>query len=413
MASFHAPIIPSATAQRTAARPVSDTSLRSKSITLEAGDTLVTVLVDAGVPYAEALAASTGLKPVVDLRNLKPGQQITLRVRQAEGENEATHLQRLALVPETDRKVLAIHRKDEEFDAKAEEVDHVRRLVFAKGEIKASLYEAARGQNVPMTVLLQAYRTLGHAVDLQRDLRSGDEFAFGYELFDDGDNGDLHPGDLQYASLRMEDRTFRVYRYTTGDGYTGFFNVDGRSIETSLMKTPVDGGRLSSLFGKRDHPILGYTRMHKGLDFAAPRGAPVLAAGDGIVERRRRYGSFGNYVRIRHDSTYATAYAHLSRYSKGLRKGERVRQGEVIGYVGSTGMATGPNLHYEVLADGDQVNPIKLELPPRRVLTGEPLARFRRVVAEMTEKLDAEPADPAQTDSPIAVPLPPNSADDA
>lgn len=357
--------------------------LRSVSLVLEGGDTLMGVLAEAGLPSGEAYAASEGLKAMVDPRALRAGQALTLSLRTGGEEADALHLASLSLIPETDRMVVVEHQKDESFEAQAQPIEHTPRLVSAKGEIATSLYEAARDQGVPMAILLQAYQTLNHAVDFQREIRDGDTFALGYERFDDGENGGVHPGGLVYASLGLGGRTLSFYRYTTADGYTGFFDANGRSLETSLMKTPVDGGQLSSLFGNRDHPVLGYTRMHKGLDFAAPQGAPVLAAGDGVVERRSRYGSFGNYIRVRHDGTYSTAYAHLSRYAKGIEPGDRVRQGDVIGYVGATGLATGPNLHYEVLSGEDQLNPVTLDLPPRRVLAGDELARFRQAMARL------------------------------
>ena len=361
--------------------------LRSVSLVLEAGDTLMGVLAEAGLASGEAHAASQGLKTMVDPRALRAGQALTLSLRTGGEEADALHLASLALIPETDRMVVVEHQEDERFEAQVRPIEHTPRLISARGEIATSLYEAARDQSVPMGVLLRAYQTLNHAVDFQRDIREGDTFALGYESFDDGENGGVHSGGLVYASLELGGRTLSFYRYTKAGGYTGFFDADGRSLETSLMKTPVDGGQLSSLFGKRDHPVLGYTRLHKGLDFAAPKGAPVLAAGDGVVVRRSRYGSFGNYIRVRHDGIYSTAYAHLSRYAKGLAHGDRVRQGDVIGYVGATGLATGPNLHYEVLSGEDQVNPVTLDLPPRRVLTGDELARFRRATERLLSAL--------------------------
>jgi len=324
---------------------------------------------------------------IVDPRSFKAGQKIILSLRDVGTAADALHLDSVTLIPNTDRLVVVRHREGKRFEAQMQSIEHTPRLVLVRGEMATSFYKAARDQGVPMPVLLQAYQTLSHIVDFQRDIREGDTFALGYQSLDDGEYGGTHPGNLVYASLTLSGRALDVYRNATDEGYEGFFDADGRSIETDLMKTPVDGAQLSSLFGKRSHPLLGYTRMHKGLDFAAPRGAPVLAAGDGIVLRRSRNRSFGNYIRIRHDGTYATAYAHLSRYAKGLEPGDRVRQGEVIGYVGATGLATGPNLHYEVLVDGNQVNPMTLDLPPRRVLTGDALARFRRATADLVAAL--------------------------
>ena len=175
----------------------------------------------------------------------------------------------------------------------------------------------------------------------------------------------------------MRGRTLAVYRHTMADGFTGYFDRDGRSAESPLLKTPVKGARISSIFGMRHHPILGYERLHKGLDFAAPRGTPVLAASNGVIDKRQRNAGYGRYVRIDHGAGHATAYAHLNAYADGLNVGDPVRQGDVIGYVGSTGLATGPHLHYEVLHDTTPVDPATVALPPQRVLSGNDVADFR------------------------------------
>jgi len=403
---------PSAMTSDIAARtPAGETTIRTACVTLKTGDTLLAVLNDTGISYAEAFAATEAMKPVLDPRRLKVGQQFDLWLRYEDTENSPVHLRRLSFVPETDRRIVVASAGNEEFEAESLTVNHSRRIAFIAGEITTNLYEAGLQKDVPMAILLQAYRTLGHALDFQRDLHAGDSFELGYELFDDGASGGVHPGNLLFASFELSDQTFRIFRYEMRDGYTGFFDQSGRSVETSLMKTPVDGGELSSLFGKRDHPILGFTRMHKGLDFAAPRGAPVLAAGDGVVERRHRNGSFGNYIRLRHDQTYATAYGHLSRYAPALRPGDRVGQSEVIGYVGATGLATGPNLHYEVLMDGKQVNPMTLKLLPLRVLKGDELARFRCATARIIGILNSDPVRLAEGNDPAVIPVEPNSGD--
>lgn len=354
-----------------------------KVVTLEEGDTLIEVLLRAGLSQREAYAASESLQKAYDPRGLKAGQALSLFIGEHDASEDGPSLKRLELVPETDRLVSIEHLTDETFATRTSTIPHTRKLMSRAGTIRSSLYEAAQAVEVPTAVLMQTYGTLSYGLDFQRDIRDGDTFRLAFEVFEDGLGQGRHPGDLIYAAIGSSGQSLRILRYTTADGYTGFFDDKGASIETSLMKTPVDGGRLSSLFGKRDHPVLGYTRMHRGLDYTAPRGTPVLAAGDGVVVRRGRNGSFGKYVEIKHGSTYATAYAHLSRYGEGLQPGARVRQGDVIGYVGATGLATGPNLHYEVLQNGKQVDPVRLELPPRRILKGKELARFEQVKAEL------------------------------
>ena len=354
-----------------------------KVVTLEEGDTLIEMLLRAGLSQREAYAASESLQKAYDPRDLNVGQTLSLFIGEHDAIEDGPSLTRLELVPETDRLVSIEHLTDETFATRTSAIPHTRKLMSRAGTIRSSLYEAAQAAEVPTAVLMQIYGTLSYGLDFQRDLRDGDTFQIAFEVFDDGLEQGRHSGDLVYAAISLSDQSLRILRYTTADGYTGFFDDKGTSIETSLMKTPVDGGRLSSRFGKRDHPVLGYTRMHRGLAYAAPRGTPVLAAGDGMIVRRGRNGSFGKYVEVKHGSTYATAYAHLSRYGEGVQAGARVRQGDVIGYVGATGLATGPNLHYEVLENGEQIDPMKIELPPRRILRGKELARFEQAKAKL------------------------------
>jgi len=181
----------------------------------------------------------------------------------------------------------------------------------------------------------------------------------------------------------LRDHRIEVYRFTPSDGRTDYFKPNGESIRRALLRTPIDGARISSGFGMRKHPILGYSRMHKGIDFAAPTGTPIFAAGDGVITQIGRNGGYGNYIRIRHNSRYSTAYAHISRFAKGIRKGSRVRQGQVIAYVGSTGRSTGPHLHYEVLVEGKQTNPRSIKLPTGQILEGEDLKAFQAAKTEI------------------------------
>ncbi len=189
----------------------------------------------------------------------------------------------------------------------------------------------------------------------------------------------------------MSGTRVQIYRHTPQDADTDYFNEKGESVRKSLMRTPVNGARLSSRYGRRRHPILGYTRMHQGLDFAAPRGAPIMAAGSGIIDYAGRHGAYGNYIRIRHNSVYATAYAHLDHFAKGIRSGKRVKQGQVVGYVGSTGLSTGPHLHYEVMRNGRRINPLNVKLPAGRKLKGHELATFRTTAAKIDRILAGLP----------------------
>ncbi len=358
------------------------------SVVLRPGDTLIDALRNAGVSFGESFAASDALRGVFDPRDLKAGQRLSIVVRSDGDTQNSQRLDHLSFIPETDSRVVVEHENDDAFVARVEPIEHDMRLVRSFGTISQSFFESARGVGVPTPILIEAYRVLGQAVDFQRDVADGDKFAFGYEIYVDKGNVGTHAGNLVYISLDITDRSLTYFRHETNDGFVSYFDEAGNSIASGLMRTPVSSGRLSSSYGKREHPVLGYTRMHKGLDFKTVRGTPVLAAGDGTVVQRRRNGSFGNYIRIRHNGELSTAYAHLDRYKDTLASGDRVRRGEVIGYVGETGLTTGPNLHFEVLKEGRQVNPARVAAPPQRKLEGEALSRFQQETAEIKAMLD-------------------------
>ena len=245
--------------------------------------------------------------------------------------------------------------------------------IVVRGTVQTSLYVDALEQGAGDQQVVDFAQVFAYDVDFQREVHPGDEFEFVYEAVSDERGNPIRAGNLIYAALngRVVDKSF--YRFTPEDtGETDYFQGNGESATRFLMKTPINGARLSSRFGNRRHPISGYTRLHKGTDFAAPTGTPIYAAGHGTVERASRYGGYGHYVRIRHANGYKTAYAHMSRYGRGVRKGTRVRQGQVIGYVGSTGASTGPHLHYEVYVNGKPVDAMRLKLPTGRKLAGSP-----------------------------------------
>ncbi len=253
----------------------------------------------------------------------------------------------------------------------------VRRLVRAGGTIGDNLMASGVKRGVPAKIMEDMVRMLKFAVDLQRDLGPKDRFVVLYEqtLLPSGAAGAV--GALVYAELVLKNRRLGVWRFTPKGGGTDYFTAQGRSVRTGLLRTPVDGARISSRFGMRKHPILGYTRMHRGLDFAVPRGTPVYAAGDGIVEAAGRNRTLGWFVRIRHEGNYRTLYAHMQGLAKGIAKNSRLKQGQVIGKVGSTGLSTGPHLHHEVWKGKEPIDPASLKLQPRLVLRGKALEAFR------------------------------------
>ena len=247
--------------------------------------------------------------------------------------------------------------------------------MIVKNEIKTSLYRAAIDSGIEPNIIIEFARIYGFEIDFQRDIRRGDTFKIYYEKFID-DNGNVKDtGKIIYASMIINNKELNLYNFKYKDE-TGFYDVSGKSIVKSLMKTPINGARLSSSFGNRKHPILGYTKLHTGTDFAAPSGTPIMASGSGTITRSRWCGGGGNCVKIKHNSTYETIYAHMKSFAKGIREGKKVRQGQIIGYVGSTGMSTGPHLHYEVIISGKKVNSQKLKLPSGKILKGDERKEF-------------------------------------
>jgi murein DD-endopeptidase MepM/ murein hydrolase activator NlpD len=234
-------------------------------------------------------------------------------------------------------------------------------------------------------------RLFSFDIDFQRDIHPGDGFDILFERYVESEGESAYSGNVQFASLTVGGRTHRLYRFETEDGDVDYFDAKGESARKALLRTPIDGARLSSRFGMRKHPILGYSRMHPGVDFAAPTGTPIMAAGSGVIEFIGRNGGYGKYIRIRHNAEYSTAYAHLNGYATGMTRGKRVKQGDVIGYVGTTGLSTGPHLHYEVLLKGSQVNPMNLKLPSGIRLAGADLKRFQEMQSALAQKLDRMP----------------------
>ncbi|NCV24190.1 MAG: M23 family metallopeptidase, partial [Proteobacteria bacterium] len=234
-------------------------------------------------------------------------------------------------------------------------------------------------------IIIEFARIFGFEIDFQRDIRENDEFQILYERFEDDDGEVQKNGEIIFAYLNNNGREISLYRYKDEKNNIGYYSQDGKSIEKALMKTPINGARLSSSFGLRKHPILGYNKLHQGTDFAAPKGTPIMASGSGTIEMASWNGAYGKYVRIRHNSTYKTAYAHLSRFGKNIRRGAKVQQGQIIGYVGSTGRSTGPHLHYEVLVQNKRVNSQRLKLPSGKNLAGKEKQIFENTKEQIEE----------------------------
>jgi len=259
--------------------------------------------------------------------------------------------------------------------------------IFVSGVIETSLYKAMKDKGLSEIIINEIIRIYSFDVDFQRDIYAGDNFEIYFTREKNEKNETVSIKDPEYLMLSSRGTELPYYLYSTEE-FNEYFDENGKGMTKSLMKTPINGARLSSSYGMRKHPILGYNKMHKGVDFAAPTGTPIFAAGNGIVEYVGRNGGYGKYIRIRHDGTYKTAYAHLNSYKKGIGNGVRVKQGDIIGYVGSTGRSTGPHLHYEIIVNGQQINPATLKLPSGRKLNEQQLIDFNLLVSQKNIELE-------------------------
>ena len=265
---------------------------------------------------------------------------------------------------------------DETFVSKIIEKTLTKTIAFQEGIIKSSLYNAALKLGIKPNTIVEFARLYGFQIDFQRDIWKNDSFQIIYEEFKNEDGSVVEVGNIIYANLNTQNTDLQLYKFEYEKNKIDYFDESGKSIRKTLMKTPINGARLSSSFGKRKHPILGFTKMHTGTDFAASKGTPIMASGHGIVVKSSWCGGGGNCVKIKHNSSYQTVYAHLSKFGRGIKKGVRVKQGQIIGYVGSTGLSTGPHLHYEVIENGRKINSQKLKLPSGKILKGNLRKKF-------------------------------------
>jgi murein DD-endopeptidase MepM/ murein hydrolase activator NlpD len=353
------------------------------------GDTLVDLLSRAGVDPAEASQAIEALTDVYNPRNLRAGQRVTVVFDKSPHGFGQGEFHQVSLAADPVREVAVKRRADRGFAASEAKRQVNRQIAHYSGTIKSSLFESAAAAGVPAPVIIGMIRALSYDVDFQRDIQPGDAFDVMFEGYYDTKGKLVRHGDLLYAGVNLSGNQISLYRYEDVQGIADYFNAKGESIKKALLRTPVDGAKITSGFGMRHHPILGYSKMHKGIDFGVPSGTPIMAAGDGTIEMAGANGAYGNYVRIRHNNGFATAYAHMSRLAQGVHSGKRVSQGQVVGFVGATGRATGPHLHYEVLQGNTQVNPMSIKVPTGVKLAGRDLDRFQ-LSKRQTESLLAK-----------------------
>jgi len=354
---------------------------RYKSIDhkISSGETFDKILNNYSISNEEILEIKKNLNSDYNLNNLKTNLDIKFTIDQSN--NKITSF--LFPVSRTEKIQLTKNLDTNIFEKKIIITNLNKKILFKEGKITESLYKTAVDLNVQPNIIIEFARIYGFQVDFQRDIRKNDNFQIMYEVFQDDNSKTFETGNIIFADLKLSGTNNSLY-YFDKKGSEGHYDQNGKSVEKALMKTPINGARLSSAFGMRKHPIDGYNKMHRGTDFAAPMGTPIMASGSGVITRARWCGGGGNCVKIKHNSTYETIYAHMKNFAREIKEGSRVKQGQIIGYVGSTGNSTGPHLHYEVVENGKKINSQKLKLPSGKTLKGK-----EREVFEVTRiKLD-------------------------
>ena len=334
--------------------------------TIKKNDSVEKILNQFNIRNEEVKEISLKLKQK-KLTNIYSGRELKLIYKKLENQtNSVVSL----LFPINNTISIEVRKSKNKFIVKENILQLYKKEVVVKSVIKNNLYSSAIQSGIEPNIIIEFARIFGFEVDFQRDIRKGDWFELLYEKFEDDNERVRDTGKIIYASMFVNGEEINLYHFKDKNS-DDFFNIKGQSITKSLMKTPINGARLSSSFGMRKHPILGYNKMHRGTDFAAPSGTPIMASGSGTITRARWCGGGGNCVKIRHNSTYETIYAHMKSFAKGIKEGRKVKQGQIIGYVGSTGISTGPHLHYEVVVNGKKVNSQRLKLPSGKKLKGE------------------------------------------
>ena len=334
---------------------------------ISSGETFDKILNNYSIPNEEINQIKKKLNSDYNINNLQPNLEIKITIDQSNNKKITSFL---FPVSRTEKIQLTRNLDNNLFEKKTVITNLNKKIVFKEGKITQSLYKTAIDLKVQPNVIIEFARIYGFQVDFQRDIRKNDNFQIMYEVFEDDDGKIFETGNIIFADLKLSGKNNALY-YFQKKGSEGHYDENGKSVEKALMKTPINGARLSSAFGMRKHPIDGFNKMHRGTDFAAPMGTPIMASGSGLITRARWCGGGGNCIKIKHNSTYETIYAHMKNFARGIKEGIRVKQGQIIGYVGSTGKSTGPHLHYEVVVNGKKVNSQKLKLPSGKTLKGK------------------------------------------
>ncbi len=330
------------------------------------GETFDKILENYYVDKTEIIKIKKSLQKKININKLNTKQTIQFSLDKTNNKIDEFTFQ----ISNTQKIYLKRNTENDTFNEEILSIKLDKEIIYKENLILQSLYKAATDENVPVNIIIEFARIYGFQVDFQRDIRKQDKFQIMYEIFMNEKKEIIETGDILFANLKISGQDNSLY-YFDKEGSEGHYDKNGKSVKKALMKTPINGARLSSPFGMRKHPIDGFNKMHRGTDFAAPMGTPIMASGDGVVKKAGWCGGGGNCVKIRHNSTYETIYAHMSKFARGIKSGVRVKQGQTIGYVGSTGKSTGPHLHYEVIINGKKVNSQKLKLPSGKILKGK------------------------------------------
>jgi len=333
---------------------------------IKSGETFDKILSEYSIEREEIIAIKESLSKKFNINKLNTNQKIEIILDKTNNKIKEFVFQ----ISNTEKIYLSKNSEDLEFDEKILSIKLDKKIIYKENIILQSLYKAATDQNIPPNTIIEFARIYGFQVDFQRDIRKEDKFQIMYEVFIDENDKVVETGEILFANLKLSGQDNSLY-YFDKENVEGHYDKNGKSVQKALMKTPINGARLSSSFGMRKHPIDGFNKMHRGTDFAAPEGTPIMASGNGIVKKAGWCGGGGNCIKIKHNSTYETVYAHMSKFARGIKSGVRVKQGQTIGYVGSTGKSTGPHLHYEVIVNGKRVNSQKLKLPSGKILKGK------------------------------------------
>ncbi len=338
---------------------------------IKSGETFDEILQGYSIDKKQILKIKNSIEKKTNLNKLNTRQILYFSIDKTNNKIDEFTFQ----ISNTKKIFLKRNIKDNNFKDEIISIQLDKRIIFKENIIFQSLYKSAIDENIPPNTIIEFARIYGFQVDFQRDVRKNDKFQILYEIFLNENNKIVETGEILFANLELSGQDNSLY-YFDKEGSEGHYDKNGKSVKKALMKTPINGARLSSSFGMRKHPIDGYNKMHRGTDFAAPLGTPIMASGDGVIKKAAWCGGGGNCVVIKHNSTYQTVYAHMSKFARGIKRGIRVKQGQIIGYVGSTGKSTGPHLHYEVIINGKKVNSQKLKLPSGKILKGNERKMF-------------------------------------